>query len=190
MNKINLVLLTILLALLALVFGGCASPLDTDAPRKETPITPAIKVTPRSVVATFTTAQARYVVKGLPTIKIDTSVSPMRFWIDVTMEAVPGSGPKPLLLDFRTRLDSFPANGLIADMVKRELDLYADFGPGRQWYPTDTKTNTASVVIAEHPREEGKPRMATITIYIIMNKDNFFAGAGQQQILGTIVLEI
>ena len=185
----------LVLALVAIIglASSCTSPLDTTAPRKETPITPAEKITPQSYAATFKTAYGNYVVKGLPIIKIDTTTSPMRFWFDITMDAADTTGLSPLLHSFRMRLDSFPGDGLITILSKREVELQADFGQswgGLQSYWTDPNSNTASIIVAEHPRETGKPRTVTITLFIFLNKDNFYRPAPQQQVLGTLTLTI
>jgi hypothetical protein len=187
---------SLLVAALVTIMGlasSCTSPLDTTAPRKETPITPAEKITPQSYAATFKTAYGNYVVKGLPIIKVDTTTSPMRFWFDVTMDATDTTGLSPLLHSFRVRLDSFPGDGLITILSQREVQLQADFGPswgGLQSYWTDPNSNTASIIVAEHPREAGKPRTVTITLFIFLNKDNFYRPAPQQQVLGTLTLTI
>jgi len=173
-----------------LVMCSCTSPLDTDAPRKITPITPALKITPQKVNVDFKTASGAYTFKGLPSINIDTTVSPMRFWLDLPLVSVPDTGTGPMLHEFRIRLDSFPGNGLIFDLVKGEAQLVADFGTGEQTYPSETKTNTVSILVAEHQRVPGQPREVTITVYIILNKDGFFKGAPQEQALGTIHLVI
>ncbi|MBM4177738.1 MAG: hypothetical protein FJ211_00175 [Ignavibacteria bacterium] len=181
------------LALLVVLISACTSPLDTTAPRNETPITPAEKITPQSYSVACKTAYGNYVVKGLPTIKIDTTTTPMRFWFDFMMDATDTAGLSPLLHSFRVRLDSFPGDGLITILSNREVQLQADFGPswgGLQSYWTDPNSNTASIIVAEHPREAGKPRTVTITLFIFLNKDNFYRPAPQQQVLGTVTLTI
>ncbi|MBU3678195.1 MAG: hypothetical protein FGM32_01120 [Candidatus Kapabacteria bacterium] len=178
---------------LAMVFAGvgCSSPLDTTAPRKETPVTPAPLVTPTSTAVSFTTAYGSFAVRGLPTFKVDTSTTPMRFWFDVAMEAVDTAGKSPLLHSFRLRLDSALGDGMIITLSNRQVEMRASFGQswgGLQTYWSDDKTNTASMVIAEHPREAGKPRTVTVTLYLFLNKDNYFRPARQEQILGTFTL--
>lgn len=183
----------IVISLIAWIVSSCTSPLDTTAPRKETPITPAEKITPQSYDVACKTAYGNYVIKGLPIIKIDTTTSHMRFWFDITMDATDTAGLSPLLHSFRMRLDSFPGDGLITILSKREVQLQADFGPtwgGLQSYWTDPNSNTASIIVAEHPREAGKPRTVTITLFIFLNKDNFYRPAPQQQVLGTVTLTI
>lgn len=184
----------LILALVAGLSGsGCTSPLDTSAPRKEVPLTPAELVTPKSYSVSFTTAYGSFAVRGLPTIKVDTSVSPMRFWFDVAMDAIDTAGKSPLLHGFRLRLDSAQGDGMIIELTKREVELKADFGVswgGLQTYWSDDKTNTVSMVIAEHPREAGKSRVVTVTLYLFLNKDNYFRPARQEQILGTFTIEL
>ena len=185
---------TIISALLALLVGAlipsCISPLDSDAPRTETPVTPAVKITPRTINVDFTAASGTYRIKGLPSFRIDTTVTPMRFWIDCTMEATPDPAKNPMLKEFRVRIDSFPGNGLSYNLTKGEVSFSADFGNGVQVYPSEANTNTAAIIVAEQPRQPGQPRSVTITMYIVMNKDRYFVGAGQEQTLGTIVLTL
>ncbi|HBB26138.1 MAG TPA: hypothetical protein DCZ59_07710 [Bacteroidetes bacterium] len=183
--------------ILALLMGlgatSCTSPLDTDANRKETPVTPAPKITPASYKVEFSTAYGSMVVKGLPTIKIDTTADPMRFWFDITMEASDTTGKAPLMHGFRLRLDSAAGDGMIIPLVQGQVQIRADFGQNwgnLQTYPSDARTNTASIVIAEHPRQAGKPRVVTITLYIFVNKDNYFSPARQEQVLGTFTLTL
>ena len=179
---------TILAALAVLMVSACTSPLDTDAPRKVTPITPAIKITPSAVNTDFTGASGLFKIKGLPTIKVDSTVTPMRFWLDITMQAIVDTGKGPMLHEFRVRLDSFPGDGLIANLVNGEVSLLADFGNGERTYPSEANTNVASIIVAEHQRTAGAPREVTITFYVILNKDGFFSGVKQEQTLGTLHL--
>lgn len=184
-----------LILALAVAFSGsgCTSPLDSTAPRKEVPITPAELITPTSTTVSFTTAYGSFAVRGLPTIKVDTSVSPMRFWFDIAMDAIDTVGKAPLLHGFRLRLDSALGDGMIIPLTTREVEMRANFGAswgGLQTYWSDEKTNTASMVIAEHPREPGKPRIVTVTLYLFLNKDNYFRPARQEQILGTFTIEL
>lgn len=185
---------TMLLAILAMaaivVVPSCISPLDSDAPRTETPVTPAVKITPRSINVDFSAASGSYRIKGLPTFRIDTTVKPMRFWIDCTMEAVPDPQKSPMLKEFRVRVDSFPGNGLSHNLTKGEVSFSADFGNGVQVYPSEANTNTAAIIVAEQPREPGQSRGVTLTLYVVLNKDRYFVGAGQEQTLGTIVLTL
>lgn len=180
----------LILVMLAVVLPSCISPLDSDAPRTETPVTPAVKVTPKSINVDFSAASGAYRVKGLPTFRIDTTVAPMRFWIDCTMEAVPDPAKTPMLKEFRVRVDSFPGNGLSYNLTRGEVSFSADFGNGVQIYPSEANTNTAAIIIAEQPRQPGQPRSVTLTLYMVLNKDRYFVGAGQEQTLGTITLTL
>lgn len=183
--------LLVVLTVAAIVFvPSCKSPLDSDAPRTETPVTPAVKITPRAINVDFSAASGTYRIKGLPTFRIDTTVQPMRFWIDCTMEAVPDPQKSPMLKEFRVRVDSFPGNGLSHNLTKGEVNFSADFGNGVQVYPSEANTNTAAIIVAEQPREPGHPRGVTLTLYVVLNKDRYFVGAGQEQTLGTIVLTL
>jgi|NOAtaT_6_FD_contig_123_8973_length_3505_multi_4_in_2_out_0_2 hypothetical protein len=195
MKRFNTTFIGLIILALAMGLGAtsCTSPLDTDANRKETPVTPAPKITPASYKVEFSTAYGSMVVKGLPTIKIDTTADPMRFWFDITMEASDTTGKSPLMHGFRLRLDSAAGDGMIIPLVQGQVQIRADFGQNwgnLQIYPSDDKTNTASIVIAEHPRQEGKPRVVTVTLYIFLNKDNYFSPARQEQVLGTFTLTL
>lgn len=180
----------LILVMLAVVLPSCISPLDSDAPRTETPVTPAVKVTPKTINVDFSAASGAYRIKGLPTFRIDTTVAPMRFWIDCTMEAVPDPAKTPMLKEFRVRVDSFPGNGLSYNLTKGEVSFSADFGNGVQIYPSEANTNTAAIIIAEQPRQPGQSRSVTLTLYMVLNKDRYFVGAGQEQTLGTITLTL
>lgn len=180
----------IILVMLAVLLPSCISPLDSDAPRTETPVTPAVKITPKTINVDFSAASGAYQMKGLPTFRIDTTVAPMRFWIDCTMEAVPDPAKTPMLKEFRVRVDSFPGNGLSYNLAKGEVSFSADFGNGVQIYPSEANTNTAAIIIAEQPRQPGQPRSVTLTLYMVLNKDRYFVGAGQEQTLGTITLTL
>ncbi len=180
----------LILVMLAVVLPSCISPLDSDAPRTETPVTPAVKVTPKTINVDFSAASGAYRIKGLPTFRIDTTVAPMRFWIDCTMEAVPDPAKTPMLKEFRVRVDSFPGNGLSYNLTKGEVSFSADFGNGVQIYPSEANTNTAAIIIAEQPRLPGQSRSVTLTLYMVLNKDRYFVGAGQEQTLGTITLTL
>ena len=185
--------LHVAIVLISLLSTSCTSPLDTDANRRETPVTPAPKITPASYKVEFSTAYGSMVVRGLPTIKIDTAANPMRFWFDITMEAIDTAGKSPLMHGFRLRLDSAAGDGMIMPLTAGQVQIRADFGPNwgnLQTYPSDAKTNTASIVIAEHPRQEGSPRVVTITLYIFVNKDNYFSPARQEQVLGTFTVTL
>jgi hypothetical protein len=172
---------------IAIVMTACVSPLDSDAPRKETPITPAIKVDARSVDAAFTTPAGTYRIKGQPVFRFDTTVVPIRCWIDVTMEAVVDTGTGPMLHEFRIRLDSFPGNGLVTELAGSQCTFTADLGNGVQNYPPSA-SNSCEIIVAEHERAQGGPRKVSINILIDMNKDGFFTSVGQEQVLGQIDL--
>ena len=177
------------ICLIGAAVPSCVSPLDTDAPRVETPLTPAPKVTPQSIEATFNTANGDYSFLGVPNIQLDTSVSPVRVWMDFDM-AESTQEADPLIQEFRVNLDSVAANALIQNVTQGEVVFIMDVGTGSEAFPCNESVNTAAILIAEHPAVEGEPRSITITIYLIANKDGFFDGYPQEQILGTIDLII
>lgn len=164
---------TLLLALcVSLLVSSCASPLDADAPRTETPLTPAIKVTPSSYDVTFTSVSGSYVMKGLPTIKIDTTVNPMRFWLDISMEKDPGSTTTPQMQGFRLRRDSAASNGYNDAMVNGEVQFVVDLGTGAdQTFGSDATAFKANMIIAEAERVPGQPRRVTMTLYFNITPD-------------------
>ncbi len=186
-SRMRHLLLAFSLAAAAILLPACVSPLDADAPRKETPITPAIKVDPRSYDVDFTTPSGSYRIKGRPVFSFDTTVTPIRCWIDVTMEAVVDTGTGPMLHEFRIRVDSFPGNGLVTPLVGSQCSFQADLGNGTQTYPP-SPSNTAEIVVAEHDRAPGEPRRVSVSVFIDMNKDGFFTGVGREQVLGEFEL--
>jgi hypothetical protein len=168
---------------------ACESPLDVDTPRIETPLTPAPKVIPRTIELSFETATGSYGFLGTPIIKVDTTVKPMRIWIDIDLQEETGSTTS-LISQFRIKADSMAVNGLIESLPNGEAKIQMDVGNGLEWFDSDATTNTAAVLVAEHPREAGQPREVTITVYLVGNKDGFFIGIPTEQILGTIHLVI
>ncbi len=158
---------------LGVLVTSCASPLDVDAPRTETPLTPAIKVTPTSYEVTFTSAAGAYVMKGLPTIKIDTTLTPMRFWLDITMEKDPASSATPQMQGFRLRRDSASCNGYNDAMVNGEVQFVVDLGTGTdQIFGSDATAFKANMIIAEAERVPGQPRKVTMTLYFNITPDS------------------
>lgn len=194
MNIITIImkpfLKSLLISAMALAaLTACESPLDVDTPRIETPLTPAPKVIPRTIELSFETATGSYGFVGTPIIKVDTTVKPLRIWIDVDLQEETGSATA-LIQQFRIQADSMPVNGLIESLPNGEAKIRMDVGNGMEWFDSDATTNTAAILIAEHPREKGQPREVTITVYLVGNKDGFFVGVPTEQILGTIHLVI
>ena len=183
--------LTLLLSvgLLSAMLTSCTSPLDANGPRIETPLTPAPKVSPQSIDVTFNTANGVYEFQGLPVIELDTTVHPMRVWMDFDMVETT-AGSDPLIQEFRVNIDSIATDGLIQNLVQGEVKFLMDVGDGLESFDCNESVNTASILVAEHPYVEGEPRTVTITIYLIANKDGFFDGYSQEQVLGTIDLVI
>jgi hypothetical protein len=185
----RILLLIAISLLVGLLSTSCESPLSAEGPRIETPLTPAPKVTPQSIETSFNTANGTYEVKGTPVIQVDTTVSPMRFWISMDFEQTDAT-IEPLIQEFRVSLDSSASDGLIQNLEQGEVRMLMDVGNGDEWFNSDPNTNTASVLIAEHSREEGEPRTVTITVYLIGNQNGFFPGVPQEQVLGTITVVI
>lgn len=194
MPTITMFMKTLLIpSLLALMLWSCASPLDTDTPRKVTPITPAIKVAPLSISPEFNTATGTFKFKGNPTILVDTTVSPMAFWMDFAMENVPdtaASAPKPVVVEFRIKVDSFPSNGLIQPLSGSSAVMYLDIQNTIEQFSADDVNNSVTLLVSEHMRVPGEKRKVTIYVYMIANKSGIILGVRQDPVLGTIELEI
>lgn len=171
-----------------LVMGGCTSPLEIDSPRKVTPLEPAPKVAPRSVSLDFKTFESEYVFVNQPTFLIDTSVTPMRFWMEFSMGATTDTTP-PLIQAFRIKLDSVPGDGYFSNLTLGEAKMSYDRGNGLEEFDADLNVNTASIVIAESEAKPGQPREVVITLYLIANKDGSVP-VKQEQVLGTVRLTI
>lgn len=168
--------------------GGCTSPLEINSPRKVTPLEPAPKVEPRSVDVDFKTFESEYVFVNRPKFLVDTTVSPMRFWMEFAMGAVADTTP-PLIQAFRVKLDSVPGDGYFSNLTGQEAKMKYDRGNGLEEFDCDLNVNTASIVIAETETEPGQPRVVVITLYLIANKDGSVP-VKQEQILGTIRLKL
>lgn len=176
-------------AVLVAALTACESPLDVDTPRIETPLTPAPKVIPRTIELSFETATGSYGFLGTPIIKLDTTVKPIRAWLDI--ELTESTGSTTNLIDaMRIKADSLAANGLIESITGPSAQLYYNTGSGYEWVYSDAVSNITSILIAEHPREAGEPRQVTITLYIAGNKGPFFPGVPTEEILGTIHLVV
>ncbi|MDZ4746549.1 MAG: hypothetical protein SGJ05_11195 [bacterium] len=179
--------------LLALMVSSCTSPLDTDTPRKVTPLTPAAKVAPVSINPTFTTATGTFKFKGGPSILVDTTVSPMAFWLDFSMEHfrdTSAGAPAPVLVEFRIRVDSFPSSGLVELLKGSRATMFSNINGTIEQASADDVANTVAMIVAEHPRVAGEKRKVTLTLSMIANKNLFIPGVRQDQVYGIIDLEI
>jgi hypothetical protein len=192
MKPIMMILRTLLLTtLVAVSLTSCISPLDADSPRTETPLTPAVKVTPTSYTADFTSEAGPFVIKGLPVLKIDTSVTPATVWLDVQMERQVAADTDPILRSFRLRVDSVPGNayevklngaGSMEMALKRPNDTL--------FVGADPLDNTASIVVAEQPRVAGERRMILVMVYLRVNNRGTDASIGREYVYGRLTLEI
>lgn len=192
MKPIMMILRTLLLTtLVAVSLTSCISPLDADSPRTETPLTPAVKVTPTSYTAEFTSEAGPFVIKGLPVLKIDTSVTPAIVWLDVQMERQVAADTDPILRSFRLRVDSVPGNayevklngaGSMEMALKRPNDTL--------FVGADPLDNTASIVVAEQPRVAGQRRVILVMVYLRVNNRGTDASIGREYVYGRLTLEI
>jgi hypothetical protein len=181
--------LTSLSTIIALMVIGCQSPLDPDTPRNVTPITPAVKVVPTSVVADFTTSSGVFRFDGTPVFKADTTSKPMRIWVDYAMSITPEQGKTPVINKYMVKLDSFAVSGYYENLINREVSMLLDINglPFEQVW-SGTRFNLASAVVAEHTRIQGQPRKITITLYLDANDEYFWPNIAHEKVLGTVTM--
>ncbi len=173
----------------ALALAACQSPLDTDVPRIETPLTPAPKVTPSYVQTAFTTGDLRYAIVGTPNISVDTSSETMHFWIDLRMEQT-NPDADTLINGFSLNLDSIEATGYPVRLGQQQGSINMDLGRGPEDVNFAEEINTGTILIEELPRKAGEPRTVEITILIEGNKGDRVPGFGEQMVLGRLRVEI
>ena len=190
MSRTTFIIALLLAIAMAGFTTGCVSPLDSDTPRVETPLTPAPTVDPISITADFEFSGTDYAFNGDPIIKVDTTVTPMRFWMDFSMYET-GTPTTAMIESFDLKLDSAAAHGFQEDLTTGEVVMWADIGAGLEQFFSDTDFNRATILIAEYPREEGQPRRVSITLYLVFNEDQIFQpGYPSQEVFGRIELEI
>ncbi len=168
---------------------GCQSPLDPDTPRNVTPITPAVKVVPTSVIADFSTSSGVFQFDGTPVFKADTTSKPMRIWVDYAMLITPEQGKTPVINKYMVKLDSFAVSGYYENLINREVSMLLDINglPFEQVW-SGTRFNLASAVVAEHNRVAGQPRKITITLYLDANDEYFWPNIAHEKVLGTVTM--
>jgi hypothetical protein len=175
-------------AIVLLWLTSCSSPLDSSANRIETPLTPAIKVTPASIHAVFKTPESTYEIVGLPVFRIDTSTKPWHIWMDVTMKSTSGT---PALQQFRVIVDSVPLAGLIQTLNKREVSMTV-FVPSQgatENFVTDQQGNYAASLLPHEPQKS--PQNTTelqLLLYLQINKFGVTAGVPTGEVFGRITL--
>lgn len=177
---------------LAVVLSSCTSPLDSDAPRIETPLSPAPKVIPSSVEKEFSFGEMQYAMTGSPTFLVDSTAHPARFWMDFTMAQVNDSA-KALIQSFRVKVDSLSADGYTYNLRSGQAWLDMDLGLGLEAFEVADgvgAAHTATVLILELATSPGKPRMFQVTVFLEGNKDDFVPGFGQQQVLGRFIVTL
>lgn len=175
-----------------LLITSCTSPLDSDAPRIETPLTPAPKVIPSAVEDEFTFGTMKYQMQGEPKFLVDSTTEPARFWMDFTMKQVNDSA-KALIQSFRLNVDSLAADGYTYSLQSGQAWLDMDLGRGIEAFQVDNgpgSPHTATVLILELPQTPGKPRMFQVTVFLEGNTDDFVPGFGEQQVLGRFVITL
>jgi len=189
MSRTTLIITLLLAIAMAGFTTGCVSPLDSDTPRVETPLTPAPKVDPISITADFDFAGNDYAFDGDPIIKLDTTVSPMRIWMQFDMTEV--STPTGALIQrFRVNLDSAAIDGFQNNLTNGEVTMWMDVGSGVEAFGSDRTTNLATILSAEQTKVDGEPHRVEITLLLTGNADGFFVGIPKEEVFGTIKLEI
>lgn len=177
---------------MAVLVVACESPLDVNTPRVETPLTPPALVEPTKVDAQFTNAFGTFELDGTPIIRVDTTVTPMVVWMDLSMRGVARATEKPSLLRFRIRLDSVVA---VPYEIKLRSELpawmYMDLADRQGNSISDVPASDncpASMVIYDSPREADGKRRATILIYVAVNTLNVIPNVAQEYVLGRLTL--
>lgn len=174
---------------LASLLGSCASPLDSNAPRIETPITAAPKASPSAVVYEVNSSKGQYVSIGQPTIKVDTTTEPCAVWVkNMILDVRADSGEVPLLQSFTLNVDSILAGAQLENLLGGQCILSLNTDPTKPplIVNADATNNTASIVISEVERQPGKPRELILSIYIIANKGLLIPGQKQETLFGEI----
>lgn len=180
---------TILALGLAALLASCASPLDSDAPRKETAVTAAPKVVPSAVTFEVSSAKGQYASFGTPTIRVDTTTEPCTVWIgNMQMTVTADSGQVPLLQSFTLNVDSISADSQLENLLGPQmvLALNIDSSQPPLIVNADATNNTASLVISELERKPGEPLQMVVSIYIIANKALLIPGQKQETLFGEI----
>lgn len=192
MKPLMMILRTLLLTtLVAVSLTSCISPLDANSPRTETPLTPAVKVTPASYTAEFTSEAGPFVIKGLPVLKIDTSVTPAIVWLDVQMERQVAADTDPILRSFRLRVDSVPGNAYEVKLNgAASMEMALKRPNDTLFVGADPLDNTASIVVAEQPRVAGERRVILVMVYLRVNNRGTDASIGREYVYGRLTLEI
>ncbi len=109
------------------------------------------------------------------------------------MDIVPdtaASAPKPVLVEFRIKVDSFPSNGLIQPLIGSSAVMFLDIRDSIEIFRADGVINYATLLVSEHMRVPGEKRKVTIYVYMIASKSGIDLGVRQDPVLGTIELEI
>lgn len=175
----------------AALMTACSSPLDADGPRIETPLTPAIRVTPSAYSAEFSSAEGAFEMDGLPVIKLDTSVTPAIVWLDVRMKRNVAADKDPVLREFHLRVDSIPGNAYEVKLDgPSQMELALKRPSDTLYVGADPQDNTASIVVAEQPRVPGQPRTVLVMVYIRVNNRGTDASIGQEYVYGRLTLKI
>lgn len=173
-----------------LVLAACESPLDVNAPRIDTPVTPAILAEPSRIDAEFSNTNGRFVMDGTPIIRVDTTVTPMRIWMDLTMRQQPQQDGTPTLVRFRVRLDSVaidPHQLSLAGTTPREMmmDLVDSAGNVINNVPADANS-PATMLITEPPRLEDGKRRLSLLLYVRVNMLDVLPGFRKEYVFGEI----
>lgn len=180
-----------MIAALAAIATACISPLDANSPRTETPLTPAVKVTPVSYTAEFSSTTGSFAIEGLPVLQIDTSVTPAIVWLDVRMQRQVAADTDPVLRSFRLRVDSVPGNAYEVKLNgARQMEMALKRPNDTLFVGADPLDNTASIVVAEQPRIAGQRRTILVMVYLRVNNRGTDATIGKEYVYGRLTLEV
>ena len=180
-----------MIAVAAAIIPACMSPLDANSPRTETPLTPAVKVTPVAYTAEFTSNTGNFSIAGLPVLQIDTTVTPAIVWLDVRMQRQVAADTDPILRSFRLRVDSIPGNAYEVKLNGvSQMELALKRPTDTLYVGADPLDNVASIVVAEQPRVAGQRRTILVMVYVRINNRGTDASIGKEYVYGRLTLEV
>lgn len=184
----------LLSTVLVVGLASCSSPLDVDAPRNIIPLTPAVLVTPSSVVADLSSTSGTFALTGTPTIRLDTTVTPAIVWMDLTMETRPHADATPSLLSFRLKVDSLTADGYetrLSGEPNRHMSMNIRRQNGMILTNVDASSNDeASIIVAEQPRAANGKRRIVVIFSISVNRLSVVPDVDAEYAGGRLVIEI
>ncbi|MCU0330616.1 MAG: hypothetical protein MUC47_06510 [Candidatus Kapabacteria bacterium] len=186
--------LRILIAILAVAAVGCKSPLDTDAPRIERPVTPPILVVPRSVDFQFNYNGGQFVTVGTPLVRVDTTISPAQVWIDVMMQNQPSTpGRLPSIKEFHIKVDSMSADGYQNDLSNRQgrfLQFVLEATDGVEHTVFADDNQEAKMLVDEPTPKPGERRRIEVTLFLNVQRTPVLANVPKETAVGRLIIEL